>query len=249
MDIKLVGLAFTAIVLCTAQPLAAEMRYEATRFNSKTGARTLDVRILIGAQDLRVDVTVDGLPLLSAIETPDRLIVMDDIAGIYSVRATLTRAGATPRLHRTTSRSLSALGSYCNVAESRWSEKETQERCLVPTETQFESSTRIHRGTWIGEILAAIAACENPLALFELATRALTEASLETSFPVIIRHSTSNGVIGELRVLRVVNVAPLRNTFNMPRGYQPISQQRLSAIQASRQVSLSDVIEAERHAP
>jgi hypothetical protein len=215
-------------------PVVAGTVFEAARVDARTMKSDLDIRVYVGDQGARVDVSANERLLLSYIESAERLTLVDHAAGIYVVNAVgrIPSPIWSPTLLRSTSRSLFALGGYCPSVEIRWSEVAHLEQCLA-REAKDEVNPSFLRRTKVGEFLRLVTAGGDKRQLFEQATRILNWPSVEAGFPYAIRYFEDGRLVGEVRMLRAQRVLIPRRTFDVPKGVRRVPTSAVLAEQVS----------------
>ena len=212
--------------------VSATTVYEAARFDGLSGKRNFDVKVVVGQQGARVEVSAGGQARVSMIETDNKLILISHAAALYVEFDGAHDGAAAPNAitwHATHRRQL-ALGGYCRIFESRRSDSVYREQCSVAFEQAGKTKTQIH-GTRVGEFLSLVAATNDSQVLFDMAVRTLAKADLLPNFPFVVHHFEQGKMVGELRVLTVVNDAPLNKILEMPKGLRRVPA---DAVVASR---------------
>jgi hypothetical protein len=215
--------------------VSAATVYDATRLDYETRKRDVDVKISVAEGNVRIDVRVAGRTQVTLIESPEHLVLIDHVTGIYAERhlSPEDRKAAPPSTGRLlASRRQIALGGYCTIVEDHWPEAGYQERCLVRADTVLKDGAK--SATSAGEFLGLIAAIADREQLFATAAAALASTARDSSFPLVIRHFEAGRARAELRIVAANNDSLPRKTFALPKGLHRVVADQFAARHAAR---------------
>lgn len=210
-----IGLAFGVMLLSVANAAQAATLYEAERIDYRAGSSVAEIRILVSEEGIRVDMRDDANHRVRFIEAGDRIVLIDFSAGVYAIHPLERRGYLVPVWKESTPNKQFALGSYCSVRETRWSDTAHQTSCAT-------EEGEIRGGTLSGEFLGALAACHDLARVFDMAMRRIATSQLGPRLPFRVQYIDQDKLESEVRLIKANTNVFATEILEIPRNLRRV---------------------------